>query len=155
MNVKLSVNSANSICKAYRMVCESRKFDFELDGIDCRSEDINGTQIFALPDELRPKFGVLLKAIVSFAKQLSAVELNAREIDSFLAAFFELRSYTAEARRVVRETLSDLDTTDGRAIVALARLLEDKMNEAMATIEVTVTADMLEAKRRKLDNSLR
>jgi hypothetical protein len=37
--------------------------------------------------------------------------------------------------------------------VALARLLESKMDHAMATIEVTITADMLEAKRKRLDDS--
>jgi hypothetical protein len=71
----------------------------------------------------------------------------------FLAEFFERRTYATEARRVLREALSLLDTSDARVIVALARLLERKMDRAMATIEVTITADMLEAKRKRLDNS--
>jgi hypothetical protein len=124
------------------------------DRLCCRTENINGAQAFAFPDDIRSKFVALLKSIASFTKQLASVELNAREIDSFLAEFFERRAYAAEARRVLREALSLLNTSDARVIVALARILESKMDNAMTTIEVTVTADMLEAKRKSLDDSL-
>jgi hypothetical protein len=155
IDVKLSVNSANSICKAYRILCESRKFDFTLDGAICRSENVNGIQMFALREEIRPRFNPLLTAIAGFTKQLLAIDLNDREINSFLGEFFELRAYAAEATRVVRETLSELDITDARTIVAVAGLLEDKMDKAIHTIDVTITAEMLEAKKRKLDKSFR
>jgi hypothetical protein len=153
VDVDLSANSANSICKAYRILCEADRFDFVMNGVSCRSENINGAQAFAFPDDIRSKFVALLKSIASFTKQLASLELNAREIDSFLAEFLERRTYATEARRVLREALSLLDTSDARVIVALARLLERKMDRAMATIEVTITADMLEAKRKRLDNS--
>ena len=153
VDVDLSVNSANSICKAYRILCEADKFDFVLDGFSCRSENIDGAQSFAFPYDMQSKFTTLLKSISSFTKQLASVELNAREIDSFLAEFFERRAYAAEARRVLREALSLLNTSDARVIVALARLLENKMDNAMATIEVTITAYMLEAKRKSLNDS--
>jgi hypothetical protein len=155
VDVKLSLNTANSICKAHRRKCEADKFDFMLDGVRCRSENINGAQVFAFSDDIRSKFNALLKSIVSFTKELGSVDLNAREIDLFLAEFFERRAYAAEATRVVRETLSLLNTSDARAIAALARLLEGEMDNVMANIEVTITADMLEAKRKKLDDLLR
>jgi hypothetical protein len=155
MDLKLSVNTANSICKAYRIICESQKFDFTLERVICQSESISGAQIFALPNEVGSKFDVLLKSIVSFRKKLGAVKLDARETYAFVAEMFDQRAYAAEATRVVEETLSLLGTIDAEVIVALVRLLERKMNKAMATIEVTITADMLEAKRRKLDDSLR
>jgi hypothetical protein len=116
VDVDLSVNSANSICKAYRILCEADRFDFVMNGVSCRSKNINGAQAFAFPDDIRSKFVALLKSIASFTKQLASLELNAREIDSFLSEFFERRAYAAEARRVLREALSLLDTSDARVI---------------------------------------
>jgi hypothetical protein len=154
MDLTLSVKTANSICKAYRIICESQKFDFTLERAICLSESINGAQIFAFPDDIRwSKFDALLKSVVSFTKKLAAVKLDTREMYAFVAEMFDQRAYAAEATRVVKETLSLLDTNDAEVIVALARLLEREMDKAMATIEVTITADMLEAKRRKLDDS--
>jgi hypothetical protein len=155
MDLTLSVKTANSICKAYRILCESQKFDFTLERVICQSESISGAQIFAFPDDVRSKFDALLKSVVSFTKKLAAVKLDTREMYAFVAEMFDQRAYAAEATRVVKETLSLLDTNDAEVIVALARLLERKMDKAMATIEVTITADMLEAKRRKLDDSPR
>ena len=55
----------------------------------------------------------------------------------------------AKAQRVLLEMKSEVQVTDARATMALATLLENKMQEAIASVEVTITAEMLEEKRKK------
>jgi hypothetical protein len=150
-DVRVDLDTVREICSAYRRICKTGQFDFKLDGVICRSENIHCTQMFAFPDEIKPKFHVLLEAILRFTKEIASIGLNETELNSFLATFFEHQAYMARSQRVIVQVKSEMLVTDGRAITALVTLLESNMQEAIDSVVVTITPEMLEEKRRDMD----
>jgi hypothetical protein len=150
-NVQLDLNTVRAFCDACQRICRAAEFDFILQGAICRSDNINGTQMFVLPKEINPKFRALLDATLRFEKEIASVGLSEKDMNLFVAEFFEHVAYAAKAQRVVLEVQSKLLVTNARATVALAALLENAMQEAIASVEVTITAEMLEEKRKEMD----
>ena len=117
--------------------CKAAEFDFTLQGAICRSANINGEQMFLFPDDINPKFRAVLDATQRFAKEIASVGLNDKEVEIvYMRNFFEHQAYVARAQRVLLQIKSELQVTDARATMALAALLENKMQEAMAPVVV-------------------
>jgi hypothetical protein len=150
-DVRLDLDTVRAFCHVYQHIGKAAEFDFTLQGTICRSANINGKQVFLFPDAINSKFRAVLDATQRFAKEIASVGLNDKEVRLFVAEFFEHQAYVARAQRVLLEMKSKLQVTDARETMALAALLENKMQEAMAPVVVTVTAEMLEAKRKKMD----
>jgi hypothetical protein len=127
--IRLDLNTAKEICGAYQRICKAGQFEFELEDVTCRSGNIHCTQMFAFPNEIKPKFNALVEAILRLTKEVASIRLNETEVNSFLATFFEHQAYMARSQRVIVEVKSEMTVTDGRAITALVTLLESKMKK--------------------------
>lgn len=150
-NVRLDLNTVCEFCDAYQHICKAVEFDFALQGAICRSKNINGEQRFLLPEHIEHrKFRAVLDATQRLAKEIASVGLNDKEVALFIAELFEHRAYMARAETLLLEMKSKLQVTDARATMALAALLENKMKEAIASVEVTITAEMLKERRKKV-----
>jgi hypothetical protein len=148
-DVRLDLDTVRAFCDAYQHIRKATEFDFTLQGAICRSENINGKQMFLFPDDINPKFRAVLDAMGRFEKEIASVELNGKEVRLFIAELFEQQAYAAGAQGVLQDMKSAFQVLDERATMALATLLETKMQEAIDSVEVTITAEMLEEKRVK------
>ena len=146
-DVRIDLDTVRAFCDAYQHMCKATEFDFTLQGLICRSENINGKQVFFVPDDIKPNFRAVVDAMGRFEKEIASVALNGKEVRLFIAELFERQAYVERAQGVLQDMKSVFQVAEGKATTALATLLEKKMQEAIASVEVTITTEMLEEKR--------
>ena len=145
-DIQLLLNQAIAITDAYNEIGAAADFEFELGGEKCRSNYLDGIQLYMAPDDLRPKFEKLLSAAAECHEKILSLELDEREATLFLSKFFLTKAKTVKARRLVKSIESQLELTDIYDTGAFAWILEDQVEKEKATVVVGITTEMVKSK---------
>jgi hypothetical protein len=155
-NVQLSLREAIAVCEANDKLFESRRFHFTLHGAVCKFEFLDGVEaFFGIPDEMQPQFKKIYEAIKQLSQQILELDLDEREMDTFLYEYFKSNAMTVKERRLVQHIQSTLELAGWRGTMAFSEVLDGQVDIAIADRVVNVTTDMVDAKinqRTKLDN---
>jgi hypothetical protein len=145
-DVQLLLNQAMAITDAHNQIGAASQFEFELSGEKCRSQYLDGIQMYLAPDNVRPKLESLVIAASECCGKISSLELEEGEASLFLSKFFLTKAKTVKARRLVQNIASQLELTDMHDAAAFAWILEDQVEREKAAVVVSVTSEMLKSK---------
>jgi hypothetical protein len=146
-NVQLSLREAIAVCEANDKLFQSRRFIFILHGAVCQFEFLDGVEaFFGIPGEIRPQFEKIYEATKQLNQQISELDLDEREMDTFLYEYFKSNAMTVKERRLVQHVQSALELVSVRRTMAFSEVLDGQVDIAIADRVVNVTTDMVDAK---------
>jgi hypothetical protein len=153
-DVTLPLTEALAIWEAYNKIHETSQFIFELGGQRCRSSYVDGIHMWEVPDEIRAKLETLLKATKALEEEISALQIDEREVSLFLSKYFKRNARTAIERELIRRMKSQIKFENIGDACLFPQVLEDEVLKAMDALTIDLTVDMVEAKIEEMNKEL-